>query len=442
LIAGTLPGGSCCDNKAVFDKYGNLFVSYIGANDELALSTNGGASFVDLITTGIGSDYPGVAVGPDGTGASSVWAFGSSSGATMSARGAKVTGLGSIGAFTAAQTTTVGQFGGISIGSTGAVSITGTHCTGSANGPCPIKVATDANGLTAGGFSAPVTVVTSNVGTFTPIPAEDNRTIHAHPNLSYNQTSNRLFLTYTDRPAVGSADTDIYMQFSDNGGASWSPRIKMNDDGATGKSQFYSDICVDQTTGRISTTWYDARNSPTNVAAQIYAAGSMRGRDWTPNVQVATGLSNANLASSFEFGDYDDMDCHGGFFYRTWADNASPSTLTPSNTDAPSDQDIATARVDLIFTPSPDDWFKDEGLDGTDFARVIGAVKPDVDSFQFQTPIVTPTTRNPELLNGGALARPRANETGHQPRLAASRLAGATSDPVETVLAHGLTIEL
>ena len=26
--AGGFPGGSCCDNKAVFDKFGNLFVWY------------------------------------------------------------------------------------------------------------------------------------------------------------------------------------------------------------------------------------------------------------------------------------------------------------------------------------------------------------------------------------------------------------------------------
>jgi hypothetical protein len=47
------------------------------------------------------------------------------------------------------------------------------------------------------------------------------------------------------------------------------------------------------------------------------------GRRWLPNVQIGTGLSNANAASSFEFGDYDTMDFHAGRFYRSWADNAS-----------------------------------------------------------------------------------------------------------------------
>jgi hypothetical protein len=296
-----------------------------------------------------------------------VWAYGDS-GATIFARGAKVTGLGAFGAFTASQSVTVGQFGDISIGKDGRVTVTGTHCTGSANGPCPIKVATDFNGLAAGGFSAPVTVLVSNVGTFTPIPAMDTRTIHAHPNLSYNQLSGRLYLTYTDRPSTGSADTDIYVQSSADGGATWNPRLKLNDDGATGKSQFYSDIDVDETTGYIAATWYDARNSAGNNSAQIYGtATAFRRGGWEPNVMIATGLSDANVGNnSFEFGDYDTMDYHGGEFWRSWTDNASPSTLTPSNTDAPGDQDMATARVTVTVTLDPiNDFFLNDMVDWT-----------------------------------------------------------------------------
>jgi hypothetical protein len=391
---------------AKFDVFGNLWVSYIGGSDELALSTNGGVSFVDVITSGIGGDYPGVAVGPDGTGAQSVWAYGDN-GATIAARGAKVTGLGAFGPFTASQSATVGQFGDISIGHDGRVTVTGTHCSGSQNGPCPIKVATDFNGLAAGGFSAPVTVVTSNVGTFTPIPAMDSRTIHACPNLAYNQKSGRLYITYTDRPSTGSADTDIYVQSSADGGATWNPRIKLNDDGATGKSQFYSDIDIDETTaGHIAVTWYDARNSAANNSAQIYAtATDARRGGWVPNVMVATGLSNANLGNnSFEFGDYDTMDFYGGQFWRTWTDNASPSTLVPANTDAPGDQDMATARVDVTVTPDPIPNPNGEGneignpvnapktfnLQRAPLARVINRIAP-VQNEPSETRIDTPT---------------------------------------------------
>ncbi len=354
--AGALPGGACCDKMAKFDVFGNLWVSYIGGTDELALSTNGGVSFVDVLTSGIGGDYPGVAVGPDGAGGWQVWAYGDN-GATIAARGAKVTGLGAFGAFTASQSVTVGQFGDIAIGKDGRVTVTGTHCTGSADGPCPIKVATDFNGTAAGGFSAAVTVLSSNVGTFTAIPCMDNRTIHAHPNLAYNQMSGRLYITYTDRPSTTGAtqdDTDIYVQSSADGGLTWNPRIKLNDDGATGKSQFYSDIDWDEVTGNLAATWYDARNSAANNSAQIYGtATEFRRGGWVANVQIATGLSNANTASSFEFGDYDTMDFYNGVFYRTWADNASPSTLTPSNTDAPGDQDMATAAVTVTDSPDP-----------------------------------------------------------------------------------------
>jgi hypothetical protein len=348
-------GTVCCDMKAAFDKYGNLFVSYLDGtiNADLALSTDGGANFT-LLLNGVGADYPGLATGPDGAGFSSVWIMYWAGGINQAVRGAQVTGLGAVGAFTAAQTVAVGQFGDIAVGRDGRVTVTGADDIGSSLGPSLINVATDFNGLAPGGFSAPVTVVTANVGTFTPIPAEDNRTIHPAPTPAYSHVNGRLFLVYTDRPSTVSDDTDIYVQTSDNGGLTWRPRIKLNDDGATGKSQFFPDIAVDQTTSFIAVTWYDCRNSANNDSAQIYGVVSAkRGAFWEPNIQIGSALSNANVAGSIEFGDYDTMDYTHGRFYRSWADNASPSTLTPANTDAPGDQDLATARVDVVFTPSP-----------------------------------------------------------------------------------------
>ena len=153
-----------------------------------------------------------------------VWALGWSGGATMSAgRSSSDRPRSDRHLHVGEDRNRVGQFGDIAISQDGKVTISGTHCTGSQNGPCPIKVATDFNGLGAGGFRAPVTVVTSNVGTFTPIPAMDDRTIHAHPNQTYDIKTGRLYLTYTDRPATNSFDTDIYVQRSDNGGAAWNP---------------------------------------------------------------------------------------------------------------------------------------------------------------------------------------------------------------------------
>jgi hypothetical protein len=432
LSSGAIPGGSCCDDKAVFDQYGNLFMSYIAnaGGDRLAMSINGGATWTQLLTSGIGGDYPGVDVGPDGTGFSSVWAYGDN-GATISARGAQVTGLGVVGAFTAAQTATVGQFGDIAVGRDGRVTVTGTHCSGSQNGPCPVKVATDFNGLAAGGFSAPVTVVTSNVGTFTPIPAEDNRTIHAHPNLAYALNSDRLYITYADRPNTASADTDIYMQLSDNGSA-WAPRIKLNDDGATGKSQFYSDIDVDPVSNWVAATWYDCRNSPTNVAAQIFGTVTVkRGRSWEPNVQIATGLSNANQASSFEFGDFDTMTFENKAFYRVWADNASPSSITPTNTDAPGDQDYAFAKVDVIFTPDPipGGGFGVHGVDSTDL-RIGIKPTPGPDT---NLPIVTAS--EPLGTRGTPAVETSAAQPQTQPRPT------ATLRPMANALIHSVFAE-
>jgi hypothetical protein len=428
----------CCDGKASFDKYGNLFVSVLdgGTAADLWISTNGGAN-LSVLLHGPGSDYPAVATGPDGTGASAVWFMYWSGGATQTVRGAQVTGLGAVGAFSAPQSAVIGQFGDLGVGADGRVTMTATHCLGSQNGPCQVKVATDFNGLAAGGFAAPVTVVTTNVGTFTPIPAEDNRTIHPHPNVAYT-SYNRLFLIYTDRPSTASADTDIYMHLSD-GGVLFSPRVKLNDDGATGKSQFYPDIAVDPTTNFIAATWYDCRNSATNVAAQIYGTVSVkRGRNWEPNIQIASGLSNANLAGSFEFGDYDTMDYYGGKFWRSWADNASPSTLVPPNTDAPGDQDQATASVTVVFTPSPfDDFLANNGLDHLDAPTFSTEWNPPPAPIPAQKPIVPVTTRGGETsidMDSPSVAKPASVS----PRLGLST--AATSAEAGSPLESGLSL--
>ncbi len=352
--SGTMPTTVCCDAKAAFDTFGNLFVTYLNGNIIVTLthSVDGGASFTSLGTFSTnGADYPGVATGSGGSFApGSLWLFYYLNG-SMYAQGAPIFGLGSIGSFSAQQITAQGSYGRGSVGLNGQFSV--AYQTGSSNGPSTIRVSTDFDGLGPTGFTNYDATV-SNVGTFSPIPAMDNRTITASPTVAYDQSSGRLYMAWTDRANTSTADTDVMTMFSVNGGANWSAEFRVNNDSTT-NSQFNNSIAVDQTTHFIAITWLDARNAgPANDAAQTYGTVSTKnGRRWLPNVQIATGLSNANAASSFEFGDYDTMDYHAGRFYRAWADNASPSTLTPTNADAPGDQDLTVARVDVVFTPSP-----------------------------------------------------------------------------------------
>src|SRR5262249_3580099 len=61
----------------------------------------------------------------------------------------------------------------------------------------------------------------------------------------------RLYMAYIDRPDPEARpfDMDVYLQFSDDHGATWSPRQRVNDDGV-GNSQFYPSLSVDPTNGK------------------------------------------------------------------------------------------------------------------------------------------------------------------------------------------------
>jgi hypothetical protein len=85
---------ACCDGQAAWDTFGNLFLVYINNSVNqinVILSTDGGVTFTAPLTVGTGSvDQPSIAVGNG-----SVWVDWNSSG-SMVARGAPVTGLGTV----------------------------------------------------------------------------------------------------------------------------------------------------------------------------------------------------------------------------------------------------------------------------------------------------------------------------------------------------------
>jgi hypothetical protein len=115
---------------------------------------------------------------------------------------------------------------------------------------------------------------------------------------------------------------DIMFQSSDDGGATWSAAVRLNDDHGT-NSQVNPAIAVDQTSGDLAVSWYDARNDlgsggagdtdgVPNDDVQTWATSSTDGgATIAPNFQVSQGTSNANGAESFfDYGDNPDGTHH------------------------------------------------------------------------------------------------------------------------------------
>lgn len=357
-------GTSDGDVSSAFDDYGNLFLVQFSSVTTLhvvvGLSTNGGASFKLLYqSTSSKNDQPTIVTGPSTNGQGSVWVSYTDRNNNLAVQGAAVTGLGSVGTFSAAVNppgSSAGDFGDIAVGPKGQVMVVYQNNT-TTEGPDTIHANLNTNGP-AGAFGAQTSPTVTQVGSFAAIPAQPNRKIDAEAGLAWDRSggphNGRLYLMYTDRPNTSSFDTDIYVRYSDNNGASWSSPVRANDDpSGNGKSQFLPRIALDQTTGNIAVSFYDCRNSPGNNTTEFWAAVSTNGGDsFLPNVKASAGVSSALVTAiantKFDYGDYSGLTFYGGVFYPCWSDNSNSTSNNPDG--AMSYFDTYTARV-TVNTP-------------------------------------------------------------------------------------------
>ena len=371
-------GDACCDASLSFDEYGNLFMTYLYQVENtvpIALSTDGGLSF-NLITNVVrppkstGSKTSGDNRGlfryvdqPTITAANGeVWIV-VNAGGPMFATGAPVTGLGQVGSFFAGEevpNTSNCTYGDVTIGPAGQVmQVCGLTSSGQGGGTDFVSV--DPDGLGPAGFGSRVSVVDTHVGGFDFIPPQPDRSVDSEPGLVWDRTggphNGRVYLVYTFEQKNESDNTDIYVRYSDDGGATWSGGVRVNDD-TTRNSQFLPKISLDPTTGNLAVVWHDSRldlgaggpgdtNRLPNDDAQLWGAFSTNGgASFTKNIQISAGTSNSHdSGNGIDYGDYIGLSFYGGIAHPAWADN---SNSTGNNPDGALHQlDIYTASVRL-----------------------------------------------------------------------------------------------
>jgi hypothetical protein len=356
-------GEICCDQQLAWDRYGNLWMTYLvnTSGDVLvALSTDGGRSFTKVADIATNGDQPSIAVGPN-----SVWvSYTFFPGTQIEAIGARVTGLGQFGSFSAPESVPSpggnGDYGDTAVGPAGQVMVTYQNAT-NGQGGTNIYTAVDPDGLGPAGFGTPTRVAHSHVGGFDYIPAQPDRSIDAEANLAWDGSdgahNGRAYLVWTQETPNESDNTDIMLQHSDDHGATWSPAVKLNDD-HTVNSQYDPSIALDQSSGYVALSWYDTRNDLgtggsgdtngiPNDDYQIWATYSTNGgATFAPNFRVSQGTSNAIDANSFfDVGDYTHAAFVSGAFWPAWSDN---SNSTGDNPDGILHQlDLYTAKVSI-----------------------------------------------------------------------------------------------
>ena len=400
-------GRACCDPTLSWDRFGNLFMTWLDLDDAgaipVALSTDGGVDFSLLKVLrpeppegreerlssapvrrgdageedegekpggsekerepspkGSSVDQPTITTGPG-----SVWITWNNNG-LMQAAGARVDGLGQVAKFHKRQD--VGgtfncSFGDIAVGPTGQVA---EVCTKDQPGTNPavaaIRTAVDPDGLGPLGFSKARLIGTTNVQQFDPIRPQKSRTVDAETGFAWDVLASsphfaRLYLVYTDEQPNGSGDTDIWLRSSDDVGATWSAPVRVND--VTTNAQFMSKIAIDPSTGNLAIGWHDARNDAgghafgdtdgiVNSDAMFYLTFSTDGGStFVPAVQVSQGVSNAKAAQNgIDYGDYVGLAFFGGIAMPAWSDNSNSTGDNPAGVLR--SFDIYTARVSVI----------------------------------------------------------------------------------------------
>lgn len=84
----------------------------------------------------------------------------------------------------------------------------------------------------------------------------------------------------------GSGDTDIYLNFTRNGGQTYQAEETRVDDDPQGYNQSNVSLAVDRRAGQVMTTWEDRRGG-----ANIYFSRSFDdGESWETNIQTGAGL--------------------------------------------------------------------------------------------------------------------------------------------------------
>lgn len=148
------------------------------------------------------------------------------------------------------------------------------------------------------------------------------------PHAAVDPTTGRLYVTYDDKTASNGAD--VFLKFSDDGGATWSAPIRINTD-STDNDQFFPTLAVTAGGRALMVGWYDRRRDPENRDIQRWS----RGAAINPTTEALTFGPNFQLGPTFPvvigqdpvvntvyMGDYDQIVADRKNFYSTWADNS------------------------------------------------------------------------------------------------------------------------
>ena len=134
-----------------------------------------------------------------------------------------------------------------------------------------------------------------------------------------------IYINWTDQ-RNGFNNTDVWLVKSTDGGQTWTPPVKVNDDSSV-RHQFLTWMCIDQATGYLYFTFYDRRNH-NNDSTDVYLARSVDGGNTFTNYLVSQSPFLPDVSNFF--GDYLNIAAFNNIVRPIWMrmDNGALSVYT------------------------------------------------------------------------------------------------------------------
>lgn len=160
---------------------------------------------------------------------------------------------------------------------------------------------------------------------------------HLAVDLSGGPNNGFIYAVWNDER---NGDDDVFVSYSSNEGETWSSAMRVNNDPVgNGKLQYWPSIAISEL-GEIAILYYDTRNTPNNNIIEAFIARSTDGGLNFTNELLSSAPSPTNIPNSdVRFGDYINIDFHGGKAVPVWTDERAGGV----------DMDIYTAIVDQLI---------------------------------------------------------------------------------------------
>jgi len=189
-------------------------------------------------------------------------------------------------------------------------------------------------------YSAPVRIVTTYDSYDIGVPAFNSRRIllYVSGGAYRNGTTNNVYALWSDlsgdsgctaagnepgSSTTSTCKTRIWFSRSTDGGATWSARVKINNQSGL-NDQFNPFLAVDETNGTLGAIYYDTVADAGRKKVDIwYQMSSDGGVTWQAAVKVTTSMTDETVSGSDsgnQFGDYNSLSGYGNSFFPSWTD--------------------------------------------------------------------------------------------------------------------------